>query len=67
MTVDLAVHHSQHGTNRIDSGIRVSEPKRSMPCEVYNKEMHKQDQTEELFSIPKRLCQFQNVIPSLEG
>ncbi len=62
MTVDLAVHHSQHGTNRIDSGIRVSE----MPFEVHNKEVHKQDQTEELFSIPKRLFQFKHVIPTVE-
>jgi len=66
MTVDLAVHHSQHGTNRIDSCICVSEPNCSMPFEVHNKEVHKQDQTEELFSIPKRLFQFKHVIPTVE-
>ena len=41
MTVDLAVHHAQLSTNRIDSGICVSEPKYSMTFEVYNKEVHK--------------------------
>ena len=41
MTVDLAVHHAQLSTNRMHSGICVSEAKYFMTFEIYNNEVHK--------------------------
>jgi len=56
VTVDLAVHHVQLGTNRSDSGMHVSEPKCALPSEVYNKEVHKQEQTEKLMNNKALEC-----------